>query len=298
MQASHELSVERSSYQSFVGSLWSQGVLPQDSLKFMGTHYRPVEIPERYETVQGEAKSCYDLIRECGFEQNLNWNQLRDQVKTGMRNSLCMAIAPTATISNIAGCTQSIEPSYKNLFVKSNLGGEYTVVNEYLIDDLKALKIWNANFARELKRADGSIANFDLPAELKELYQTAFDIEPEQLIRCASARQTYIDQAQSLNLYLAQPSGRRIDEMYRYAWHAGLKTTYYLRSKSASGVEKSSVKSDTQSANTAGGSVTANVMGASAAAQASFAAAMSGNLEMIDSAKACSVENPECESCQ
>jgi ribonucleoside-diphosphate reductase alpha chain len=294
VQASHELSVERGSYQSFTGSLWSQGVLPQDSLKFMGTHYRPVEIPQKFSTLSGEVKSCHTLLQPLGFAETLDWTSLRQQVTKGMRNSLCMAIAPTATISNIAGCTQSIEPSYKNLFVKSNLGGEYTVVNEYLIDDLKALKIWNSNFAKELKRADGSISNFDLPSDLKELYQTAFDVEPEQLIRCASARQSYIDQAQSLNLYLAQPSGRRLDEMYRYAWHAGLKTTYYLRSKGASGVEKSSLKSGATTIPNA--ETGAPGMQTAQETQAAFALAMAGVNSVA--AKACSIENPECEACQ
>ncbi len=161
--------------------------------------------------------------------------------------------------------------------MKTNLGGDYTVINEYLIDDLKAMNLWNAQMARELKRADGSIQNFDIPQDLRELYQTAFDIEPEQLIRCAAVRQVYIDQAQSLNLYLGAPSGRRLDEMYRYAWHAGLKTTYYLRTKAATGVEKSSINAG--SATSAGTSTVAS------------SGAATGP-------KACSIENPDCESCQ
>jgi ribonucleoside-diphosphate reductase alpha chain len=286
VQASSELAKERGSYSSFAGSAWSKGKVVQDTWSEMGKHVRKPEIPERYLTANGEAQACASLLSKEGFDAPLDWNTLRAQVSQGMRNSLCLAIAPTATISNIAGCCQSIEPSYKNLFVKSNLGGEYTIINEYLVEDLRALKMWDTHFARELKRADGSISNFDLPAEMKELYQTAFDIEPEQLIRCAAARQQYIDQAQSLNLYLAQPSGRKLDEMYRYAWHSGLKTTYYLRSKAATGVEKSSVK------NSAGPNA-----GAEAAA-AAFAKAMAGESAQAAEPKACSIENPDCEACQ
>jgi ribonucleoside-diphosphate reductase alpha chain len=239
-----------------------------DTVRELGEHVRVPEVPAFFTNSKNETVFAADLLSCEGFPGRHAWDILRDKVKSGMRNSLCMAIAPTATISNIAGCTQSIEPSYKNLFVKTNLGGDYTVINEHLIADLKSMNLWNAQLARELKRADGSIQNFDLPHDLKELYQTAFDIEPEQLIRCAAARQVYIDQAQSLNLYLGAPSGRRLDEMYRYAWHSGLKTTYYLRTKAATGVEKSSI-------NAAGGSSLAGTGG-----------------------KACSIENPDCESCQ
>jgi ribonucleoside-diphosphate reductase alpha chain len=185
-----------------------------------------------------------------------------------MRNSLCLAVAPTATISNISNCTQSIEPTYKNLYVKSNMGGDYTIINEYLIDDLKSLGLWNSELSRELKRFDGALDELNVPNNIKELYKTAFDIEPEQLIRCASLRQIYIDQAQSLNLYMSAPSGKKIDEMYRYAWHSGLKTTYYLRTKAASGVEKSSISVKKK------------------------------EVTIISDVKSCSIENPECESCQ
>lgn len=275
IEASADLARERGHYQSFVGSSWAQGKVPLDTLKELGSHVRVPEVPAFYSNSKNETVFASDLLTGDGFPAKLSWDGLRDKVKAGMRNSLCMAIAPTATISNIAGCTQSIEPSYKNLFVKTNLGGDYTVINEYLIDDLKSLNLWNAQFAREMKRADGSIQNFDLPREIKELYQTAFDIEPEQLIRCASVRQVYIDQAQSLNLYLGAPSGRRLDEMYRYAWHAGLKTTYYLRTKAATGVEKSSINA---------GTTTSAVGGVASGTQAG--------------PKACSIENPDCESCQ
>ena len=185
-----------------------------------------------------------------------------------MRNSLCLAVAPTATISNISNCTQSIEPTYKNLYVKSNMGGEYTIINEYLIDDLKSLGLWNTELSRELKLCDGAVSEINIPENIKELYKTAFDIEPEQLIRCAALRQVYIDQAQSLNLYMSAPSGKKIDEMYRYAWHSGLKTTYYLRTKAATSVEKSSISSRKKEA------------------------------IIAPEVKACSIDNPECESCQ
>jgi ribonucleoside-diphosphate reductase alpha chain len=277
VEASAELARERGSYQTFEGSSWSQGRVPADTVKEMGSHVRVPEVPAFFSNSKNETLFAADLLSHEGFPAKFGWDSLRDKVKGGMRNSLCMAIAPTATISNIAGCTQSIEPSYKNLFVKTNLGGDYTVINEYLIDDLKAMNLWNAQMARELKRADGSIQNFDIPQELRDLYQTAFDIEPEQLIRCAAVRQVYIDQAQSLNLYLGAPSGRRLDEMYRYAWHSGLKTTYYLRTKAATGVEKSSINAG---------------QGATAGASAGAASATSAG------PKACSIENPECESCQ
>ena len=276
VEASSDLARERGSYESFAGSSWSEGKVPLDTVKDLGAHVKSPEVPAFFTNSKSETVFAADLLSADGFPGRHAWDLLREKVKQGMRNSLCMAIAPTATISNIAGCTQSIEPSYKNLFVKTNLGGDYTVINEHLIADLKAMNLWNAQFARELKRADGSIQNFDLPHELKELYQTAFDIEPEQLIRCAAVRQVYIDQAQSLNLYLGAPSGRRLDEMYRYAWHSGLKTTYYLRTKAATGVEKSSIN-------------------------ASSGSSLSGNLSAgagSSGPKACSIENPDCESCQ
>ncbi len=261
ISASAELARTRGSYSSFAGSTWSKGIVPKDTVSEMGTHVKLPEIPNH----------CSELLGPDGFsEEKLNWEELKKTVAGGMRNSLCLAVAPTATISNISNCTQSIEPTYKNLYVKSNMGGDYTIINEYLIEDLKALNLWNEESARELKRADGSLASLDVPAHLKELYQTAFDIEAEQLIRCAAVRQVYIDQAQSLNLYLASPSGKKMDEMYRYAWHAGLKTTYYLRTKAASAVEKSSLSSSKKGE----------------------------KLASIEDVKMCSIENPECESCQ
>jgi ribonucleoside-diphosphate reductase alpha chain len=285
IEGSAELARERGSYASFTGSLWSKGKVPLDTVANMGKHVQLPELPAELE-ISGKIGAAYKLVESDGFPATLDWATLRKSVKTGMRNSLCMAIAPTATISNIAGCAQSIEPAYKNLYVKSNLGGEYTMVNEYLVADLRSLGLWNPEFSRQLKIADGSVASLPVPAELKELYQTAFDIEPEQLIRCASMRQKYIDQAQSLNLYLGKPSGRRLDEMYRYAWHCGLKTTYYLRSKAASGVEKSSVNQ-----NAAAGS---EMPGVGGLLDSSTAGAANGATEP----KACSIENPDCEACQ
>jgi ribonucleoside-diphosphate reductase alpha chain len=313
VEASAALARERGSYGSFEGSAWSQGKVVQDTWGAMGRHVRALEIPGHYQTPTGETKPTSTLLETEGFHVSLDWERLRGEVKAGMRNSLCLAIAPTATISNIAGCCQSIEPSYKNLYVKSNLGGDYTIINEYLVDELKSRKLWDASFARELKRADGSVSNFDLPAETKELFQTAFDIEPEQLIRCAASRQLYIDQSQSLNLYLGAPSGRKLDEMYRYAWHAGLKTTYYLRTKAATGVEKSSLKASAAGTSGpgvgVGGVLGASAMAASAATAAATSAALLATAEAFqaalqdvamdgEGAKQCAIDNPDCEACQ
>jgi len=258
IQYSSDLAKERGSYSSFVGSSWSQGKVPLDTVQDMGAHVETPEVPQ----------NCHYLLEQDGFSDTPDWDSLRKNVKNGMRNSLCLAIAPTATISNISNCTQSIEPTYKNLYVKSNMGGDYMVINQYLADDLKALRLWTPSFIQELKRADGSLTNLDVPEDIKELYQTAFDIESEQLIRCAALRQVYIDQSQSLNLYMSAPSGKKLDSMYRYAWHCGLKTTYYLRTKAASSVEKSSLSSKRKSK------------------------------VSREEPKACSIDNPECESCQ
>ncbi len=253
IEASADIAQERGSYSSYEGSLWSKGQVPLDTVKNMGAHVETPLVPE----------NCEYLLEKDEMAADLDWDALRTKVKSGMRNSLCLAIAPTATISNISNCTQSIEPTYKNLYVKSNMGGDYMVINQYLADDLKALRLWTPTFIQELKRADGCLTNLNVPEELKELYQTAFDLEAEQLIRCAALRQVYLDQSQSLNLYLSAPSGKKLDSMYRYAWHSGLKTTYYLRTKAASAVEKSS-------------------LGTSKVAEP----------------QACSIENPDCESCQ
>ncbi|OUD12361.1 ribonucleoside-diphosphate reductase subunit alpha [Thioflexithrix psekupsensis] len=217
------LAEERGCYSTFKGSLWSQGILPIDSLQLLAQsrgHYLSLSLAQR-----------------------LDWNGLRERVKTvGMRNSNCMAIAPTATISNICGVSQSIEPAFQNLFVKSNLSGEFTVINSWLVADLKKLGIWDDVMVNDLKYFDGHLASIArIPDDMKRLYQTAFEIESSYLIEAAARRQKWLDQAQSLNLYMAQPAGRKLDSLYKLAWIRGLKTTYYLRTLGATHVEKSTV---------------------------------------------------------
>src|SRR5690606_12470479 len=215
--------------------------------------------------------------------QTLDWDTLREQVKTkGMRNSNVMAIAPTATISNITGVTQSIEPTYQNLYVKSNLSGEFTVVNPHLVHDLKARGLWDAVMVNDLKYYDGSVQKIDrIPADLKALYATAFEVEPRWLVDAASRRQKWSDQAQLLNLYIAGASGKKLDVTYRMAWYRGLKTTYYLRALSATSTEKSTITT---------GSLNA-VSSAAATGTADFSKA-------ADVPLACSIDNPDCEACQ
>lgn len=220
--ASTELAKERGTYQTYKGSKWDRGMLPIDTLKLLSSE-RGAEWVEVDSTTK------------------LDWNIVRDAVKKyGMRNSNTMAIAPTATISNITGVTQSIEPMYKHLFAKSNLSGEFIVHNTYLVDDLKAQGLWDEEMIDDLKYFDGSILEIErIPDELKKVYLTAFEIEPEWIIECASRRQKWIDMGQSLNLYIAQPSGKKLHDMYNLAWKRGLKTTYYLRSLGATQIEKS-----------------------------------------------------------
>ena len=190
--------------------MWSQGILPIDSVELLKTY-------------RGQ-------YLEQDESQTLDWDSLRERVKkSGMRNSNVMAIAPTATIANICNVTQSIEPTYQNLFVKSNLSGEFTVINPYLVQDLKKMGLWDAAMVYDLKYYNGSLAAIErIPADLKQLYATAFEIEPRWLMECASRRQKWIDQAQSFNLYMAEPSGKKLDILYRMAWLLGLKTTYYF----------------------------------------------------------------------
>jgi ribonucleoside-diphosphate reductase alpha chain len=223
ISASADLAAERGSYASFEGSLWSQGILPIDSIELL--------------------QNNRDHALQVNRNTTLDWATLRERVRTkGMRNSNTLAIAPTATISNICGVTQSIEPTYQNLFVKSNMSGDFTVVNAALVKDLKAAGLWDEVMISDLKYFDGSLGSIDrVPAELKRLYATSFEIDPTWLIQAAACRQKWIDQAQSLNLYIDQPSGKKLDTLYREAWRAGLKTTYYLRSRSATHVEKSTV---------------------------------------------------------
>ncbi len=220
--ASSELAKERGSYSSFKGSKWDRGILPIDSIKLL----------------QDERGPSYADMDQA---TRMDWSTVRESIKKhGMRNCNTMAIAPTATISNIVGCTQSIEPTYKNLFVKSNLSGEFTITNPFLVEDLKQAGLWDAEMIDDLKYFDGALNEIErIPQEIKVKYATAFDIDPEWLIECASRRQKWIDMGQSLNLYLSEPSGKKLHEMYMLAWKKGLKTTYYLRSLAATQIEKS-----------------------------------------------------------
>jgi ribonucleoside-diphosphate reductase alpha chain len=213
----------------------------------------------------------------------LDWDGLRERVTTvGMRNSNTMAIAPTATISNICGVSQSIEPTYQNLFVKSNLSGEFTVINPALVQDLKDRGLWDEVMVNDLKYYDGSVQPVDrIPEDLKQLYATAFEIDPRWLVEAGSRRQKWLDQAQSLNLYMSEPSGRKLDNLYKLAWVRGLKTTYYLRSLGATHMEKSSGDgSQAGGYKSNGGAYPANGSGAEPAP------------------KACSINDPDCEACQ
>ena len=222
IDASADLAQERGAYPSFQGSLWSQGVLPIDSM-------------ERVRQARGDER-----FYQVNTDATMDWDKLREKVRLGIRNSNTMAIAPTATISNITGVTQSIEPTYQNLFVKSNLSGEFTVINLYLVRDLKKEGLWDDVMINDLKHYNGGIQDIArIPEALKQLYITAFELDPRWLVEAASRRQKWIDQAQSLNLYMATPSGRDLDNLYKLAWVRGLKTTYYLRSLGATHVEKS-----------------------------------------------------------
>jgi len=265
--ASTELARERGRYSSFGGSLWDKGILPHDSLKLL--------LDERGGYV------------EVDMSESLDWNALRKQIKAhGMRNSNCVAIAPTATISNIVGVSASIEPNYQNLFVKSNLSGEFTVVNEYLIRDLKKMGLWDSVMVNDLKHFDGSIGKVDrVPAELRSLYATAFEVEPKWLVEAGARRQKWIDQAQSLNIYMAGASGKKLDETYKLAWLRGLKTTYYLRTLAATSAEKSTGK---------GGELNA----VNSSGMATGAASAGAGEGASEEAKFCSIDNPECEACQ
>jgi ribonucleoside-diphosphate reductase alpha chain len=219
--ASTELAAERGTYESYKGSKWDRGLFPIDTIDLLEQ--------ERGMPVTMDRSS------------SLDWNVVRSAVrKHGMRNSNTMAIAPTATISNITGVSQSIEPTFKNLFAKENLSGGFTVINSYLVEDLKDLGLWDRKMLEELKYKDGSILGIDrIPEKIREIYRTAFEVDPEWYIECASRRQKWIDMGQSLNLYIAAPSGKKLNDMYFHAWETGLKTTYYLRATAASTVEQS-----------------------------------------------------------
>ncbi|WP_188151848.1 ribonucleoside-diphosphate reductase subunit alpha [Teredinibacter waterburyi] len=263
ISASNQLAQERGSYSTFPGSLWSQGILPIDSIELLA---------------QNRGTKFIDQDRS----QTLDWNSLRETVKaTGMRNSNIMAIAPTATIANITGVSQSIEPTYQNLYVKSNLSGEFTVVNPYLVHDLKDRGLWDSVMVNDLKYYEGSLQKIDrIPDDLKVLYSTAFEVEPRWIVDAASRRQKWIDQAQSLNLYIAGADGKKLDLTYRMAWFRGLKTTYYLRALAATTTEKSTI--DT-------GKLNAVSSGTAAPTTAAAPAAVP---------QACSLDDPDCEACQ
>jgi len=280
--ASTELAEERGRYSSYRGSLWDRGILPQDSLELLR-----------------EERGGY---LEADMSSTLDWAPLRARIaEHGMRNSNCVAIAPTATISNIIGVDASIEPSFANLSVKSNLSGEFTVINEYLVRDLKKLGLWDDVMVMDLKHFDGSLRPIDrVPDELKRLYGTAFEVETSWLVEAGARRQKWIDQAQSLNIYMAGASGRKLDETYKLAWLRGLKTTYYLRTTSATYTEKSTVAAGSHnsvSSGSMGGTSTAAASPASTPSSASSTdAALSA--EPGSDIKFCSIDNPDCEACQ
>jgi ribonucleoside-diphosphate reductase alpha chain len=265
--ASTEMAEERGPYSTFEGSLWHRGILPQDSLALLR-----------------EARGGYVDV---DTTSTMDWSALRARIRQfGMRNSNCLAIAPTATIANIVGVSASIEPTYQNLYVKSNLSGEFTVVNEYLVADLKKLNMWDEVMVADLKYFDGSLAKIDrIPGEVRSLYATAFEVEPAWLVEAGARRQKWIDQAQSLNLYMPGASGKKLDETYKLAWVRGLKTTYYLRTLGATHAEKSTVKTGQLNAVPADGGL--------AAAAAAMAAAASA-----DEPKFCAIDDPTCEACQ
>ncbi len=245
--ASNELAAERGRYASFDGSLWSRGILPHDSIALLREH-----------------RGGYVDVDE---STTLDWDSLRARIKThGMRNSNCVAIAPTATISNIIGVSACIEPTYQNLYVKSNLSGEFTVVNEHLVRDLKKLGLWDEVMVADLKYFDGSLSRIDrVPADLRALYATAFEVEPTWIVECAARRQKWIDQAQSLNIYMAGASGKKLDDTYKLAWLRGLKTTYYLRTLGATSAEKSTGRGgELNAVNAAGAGSTSGTFAASA----------------------------------
>ncbi|MBT2794900.1 ribonucleoside-diphosphate reductase subunit alpha [Paraburkholderia strydomiana] len=233
--ASTELAQERGRYSSYRGSLWDRGILPQDSVKLLA-----------------DARGGYV---EVDSSESMDWTELRERIATyGMRNSNCIAIAPTATISNIIGVSACIEPTFQNLYVKSNLSGEFTVVNDYLVRDLKARGLWDEVMVADLKYFDGTLSRIDrIPADLRAIYATAFEVDPKWLVEAASRRQKWIDQAQSLNIYMGGASGKKLDEIYKLAWVRGLKTTYYLRTMAATHVEKSTVAHGALNAVSSGG---------------------------------------------
>jgi len=256
IKSSSDLAIERGTYSSYEGSLWSQGVMPLDSISIV-------------EEQRGEG------YIEVDKSTKMDWDALKKKIKAqGMRNSNVMAIAPTATIANITGLTQSIEPTYSNLFVKSNLSGEFTVINMHLVDALKEIDMWDEVMVYDLKNLNGSLEGINrVPEDIKKLFATSFEVEPRWLIESASRRQKWIDQSQSLNLYISDPNGKKLDVMYRMAWLKGLKTTYYLRSRSATTSEKSTITN-----------LELNAVKSAA--------------QVPEAPSACSILDPDCDACQ
>ncbi len=263
--ASTELAEERGCYSSYKGSLWDRGILPHDTLEVLRN--------ERGGFVEADLSATLD------------WDGLRQRIKEhGMRNSNCLAIAPTATISNIVGVSASIEPTYQNLYVKSNLSGEFTIANKCLVNDLKKLNLWDEVMIADLKYFDGAISKIDrIPENIRTLYATAFEMDPLWLIEAGARRQKWIDQSQSLNIYMGGVSGKKLDETYKLAWLRGLKTTYYLRSMGATAAEKSTVRAGSLNAVPSDGGISRTV-----------AAAEISTVEI----KYCAIDDESCESCQ
>jgi ribonucleoside-diphosphate reductase alpha chain len=233
----------------------------------------------------------------------MDWEALRSRIRIhGMRNSNCIAIAPTATISNIVGVAASIEPEYQNIYVKSNLSGEFTVVNEHLVDELKKLNLWDEVMVADLKYFDGSLAKIDrVPAPLRQLYATAFEVDASWIVEAGARRQKWIDQAQSLNIYMAGASGKKLDETYKLAWVRGLKTTYYLRTLAATSAEKSTGQGGELNAVPTSGGVGGGMASASRASslESSIKASAPKHVAQEPEApKFCSLDNPDCEACQ
>ena len=273
IQASCDLADERGAYETFQGSLWSKGILPLDSQQIL---------------IEARGQKYIDV----DLNETLDWAPVRARVQKGIRNSNIMAIAPTATIANITGVSQSIEPTYQNLYVKSNLSGEFTVINPYLVRDLKARGLWDSVMINDLKYYDGSVQQIErIPQELKDLYATAFEVDTKWIVDAASRRQKWIDQAQSLNLYIAGASGKKLDVTYRMAWYRGLKTTYYLRALAATSTEKSTINTGKLNAVSSGGD-----QGLSAAPAAAPATQASPGPAPVP--KACAIDEPDCEACQ
>jgi ribonucleoside-diphosphate reductase alpha chain len=279
--ASTELAQERGRYSSYKGSLWDRGILPQDTLALLS-----------------EERGGYVEIDD---STAMPWDALRARIREhGMRNSNCVAIAPTATISNIIGVGASIEPVYQNIYVKSNLSGEFTVVNEHLVAELKRLNLWDEVMVADLKYFDGSLARIDrVPADLRTLYATAFEVEPRWIVEAGARRQKWIDQAQSLNIYMAGASGKKLDDTYKLAWLRGLKTTYYLRTLAATAAEKSTGEGgELNAVSHTGAQLSAQLGALNAAGGSSASARPRYTAAEPEAPKFCSLTDPTCEACQ